>query len=633
MPKKLVLLSVMVLLVSVSSAKDKDKDKEKFQQPGPVRLDKDGEKWTEKTLRKLSLEDKVAQMFMVWARAEFLNLASPQYISLRDTIHKFHPGGIALSVRAEGPFLYRNQPYEAAMLTNQLQREAAEAKPGIPLVIAADFERGVSMRLYGTTVFPHAMAFGATGKTSYAQDFGRISAQEARAVGVQWNFFPVADVNSNPANPIINTRAFGEDPQQVGDLVAAYIQGAQANGLLTTAKHFPGHGDTETDSHLGFARVGGDQARLQSVELPPFRRAIAAGVDSVMVAHVTVPALEPDPNRVGTTSPKIVDELLKRQLGFHGLVITDAMEMQGLTRLYTESNQSLGRAAVDAVKAGNDMLLVPLDLQSSINAIVAAVNSGEISQSRIDDSVRKILHAKAAVGLHKGRLVDLSTMDTVIAKPENVALGQQVADDAVTLVRDNRQVLPLQAQRNGTTPQRPAYGRVFERQLRARIPDANVIFLDPRYIQGMSEQVLQAVEGAQAVIAAIYVVPTAGKAVNVGGAVKNTVALAEAPAALLHGMLQRAGQKTVVVALGNPYLAGDFPEVQNYMCTFSNATVSELSAVKALFGEIPVHGKLPVSIPNIAQRGSGIERPQEQIQAASARGAEREAKPDKSAGR
>ncbi len=284
------------------------------------------------------------------------------------------------------------------------------------------------------------------------------------------------------------------------------------------------------------------------------------------------------------------------------------------------------------------------------------MNSGEISQSRIDDSVRKILHAKAAVGLHKGRLVDLSTMDTVIAKPENVALGQQVADDAVTLVRDNRQVLPLQAQRNGTTPQPPAYGqveqvanrvvavvfsddvrteagRVFERQLRARIPDANVIFLDPRYIQGMSEQVLQAVEGAQAVIAAIYVVPTAGKAVNVGGAVKNTVALAEAPAALLHGMLQRAGQKTVVVALGNPYLAGDFPEVQNYMCTFSNATVSELSAVKALFGEIPVHGKLPVSIPNIAQRGSGIERPQEQIQAASARGAEREAKPDKSAGR
>ncbi len=320
MPKKLVLLSLIVLLVSVSSAKD-DKDKEKFQQPGPVRLDKDGEKWTEKTLRKLSLEDKVAQMFMVWARAEFLNLASPEYISLRDTIQKFRPGGIALSVRAEGPFLYRNQPYEAAMLTNQLQREAAEVKPGIPLVIAADFERGVSMRLYGTTVFPHAMAFGATGKTSYAQDFGRISAQEARAVGVQWNFFPVADVNSNPANPIINTRAFGEDPQQVGDLVAAYIQGAQANGLLTTAKHFPGHGDTETDSHLGFARVGGDQARLQSVELPPFRRAIAAGVDSVMVAHVTVPALEPDPNRVGTTSPKIVDELLKRQLGFHGLVM------------------------------------------------------------------------------------------------------------------------------------------------------------------------------------------------------------------------------------------------------------------------------------------------------------------------
>ena len=192
------------------------------------------------------------------------------------------------------------------------------------------------MRLNGATVFPHAMAFGATGKTENAEAFGRITALEARAIGVHWNFFPVADVNSNPANPIINTRSFGEDPKQVGDFVAAYIRGAHEGGMLTTAKHFPGHGDTATDSHLGLAQVTGDRARLDAVELPPFRRAIEAGVDAVMVAHVTVPALDPEPNRVATTSRAIVDGLLKEEMGFKGIVVTDALDMAGLTRLYAQ---------------------------------------------------------------------------------------------------------------------------------------------------------------------------------------------------------------------------------------------------------------------------------------------------------
>src|SRR5712692_11260987 len=314
--------------------------REKYRQPGPIHLDRNGEKWAEKTLRKLSIEEKVGQLFMIWVRAEFLNVNSPEYLQLRDSMRKYHVGSFAMTVRWEPPFLYRNQPYEAAELLNRLQQDSK-----LPLLIAADFERGVTMRLYGATTFPHAMAFGAAGKLDYAKAFGRITAQEARAIGVHWNFFPVADVNSNPANPIINTRSFGEDPEQVGELLAAYIRGAHAGGMLTTAKHFPGHGDTDTDSHLGVARVNGDVAHLQTVELPPFKKAIESGVDSVMVAHVTVPALEPDPNRVATTSPAVVTDLLKKQLGFKGIVVTDALDMVGLTRLYAAN---IGRATVEA---------------------------------------------------------------------------------------------------------------------------------------------------------------------------------------------------------------------------------------------------------------------------------------------
>src|SRR5438309_9552072 len=311
-------LVLVILTLLVSSALTQ----EKYQEPGLLHLDRDGEGWAAEALNNLSLEEKVGQLFMIRLRAESVKLDGSKYLQLRDTIVKYHIGSLAMSVRPEGPFLYGSHRYETVILLNRLQEEAK-----LPLLIAADFERGVPARLFRTTVFPHAMAFGAAGNLAYAEEFGRITAQEARAIGVHWNLFPVADVNSNPANTIINTRSFGEDPQQVGDLVAAYIQGAHANGMLTTAKHFPGHGDTDTDSHLALARVGGDVNRLNAVELPPFRKAIAAGVDAVMVAHVTVPALEPDANRVGTTSLAIATGLLKRELGFLGLVVTDAMDM------------------------------------------------------------------------------------------------------------------------------------------------------------------------------------------------------------------------------------------------------------------------------------------------------------------
>src|SRR5262249_13011625 len=307
-----------------------------LQHPGPVHLSNDGAKWAEKTLKKLLLEEKIGQLFMVRvAMPQFVNITSPGYQGWRDQISRYHLGALLMTVPAEGPSLSKSEPYEIAMLINQLQHDNK-----VPLIMAADYERGLSMRLNGVTVFPHAMAFGATGKPEFAEQFGRIVAEESRAIGVEWNLFPVADVNSNPANPVINTRSFGEDPAQVGAMASAYVRGARKAGLLTAAKHFPGHGDTATDSHLGVATVNRTREQIEQIDLPPFRAAIDAGSDAVMVAHVTAAALDPDPNKVATTSAEVTTQLLKKELRFTGLVVTDAMDMAGLTRVYPEGGSA-----------------------------------------------------------------------------------------------------------------------------------------------------------------------------------------------------------------------------------------------------------------------------------------------------
>ena len=323
------------------------------------------------------------------------------------------------------PLWPKSEPYEAAELTNGLQRDSK-----YPLLFAADFERGLAMRMNGAASFPAAMAFGAAGDTELARQFGRITAQEARAIGVQWNWFPVADVNSNPANPIINTRSFGEDPAQVGKLVAAYIRGARGQGMLTTVKHFPGHGDTDTDTHLTLARVTASKERLDQLELVPFRDAIAAGVDAVMTAHVTVPAIEPDPNVPASVSKNVVTGLLKEQLGFRGLVVTDALDMGGLMRAFPGSPAEVSsEEAVAAIEAGNDMVIIPADLDGAYHGLLTAVRSGRISMKRVDASVLKILRLKASVGLDRNRLVNLATVEKLIAKPENLDLAQRSCID------------------------------------------------------------------------------------------------------------------------------------------------------------------------------------------------------------
>jgi beta-N-acetylhexosaminidase len=578
--------------------------------------------WAEQTLKTLSVEEKVGQLFMIRLRVDWLKARGPGYEELRNNIRKYHVGSLAMSVPTEGPANAINRRIETVTLLNEIQQ-----KSKLPLLIAGDFERGVlPAHLFGTTIFPHAMAFGAAGNLKYAEEFGRITAQESRALGVHWNLFPVADVNSNPANPIIGTRAFGGDAQQVGDLVAAYIRGARANGMMTTAKHFPGHGNTATDSHLAVAMVDDDLQHLRAIDLPPFQKAIKAGVDAVMTAHVRVLALDSDPGRVATTSPAIVTGLLKNKLGFKGIVVTDALDMAGLSRLYATQP---GRMAVDAFKAGNDVLTMPANLDACYRAMLDAVRSGEITQERLDASVLKILQAKSSLGLDKNRVVDVSVISKLVGNPENASVGQRISDASVTLVRDKGNLLPLRAAGDKALPVvhqqtrrssplllvilcdsvRSEDGRVLASQVRERAPDARVIYVDPRVEVARSKGVLRAADRAQQIVVAVYVVPSAARMRTVARGQKNSASLPDSTSNLLNGILSHATEKTVVLAMGTPYLTEDFPTIQNYVCTFSNAKVSEISAAKALFGEIPIRGHLPVRLTNATASERVLNRP------------------------
>ncbi|HWX54371.1 MAG TPA: glycoside hydrolase family 3 protein [Verrucomicrobiae bacterium] len=597
---------------------------EKRHRPGPVELTPEGRAWVQHTLKNLSLEEKVGQMLNVRYFTDFQNFNSDGYKQFRETLNRYHIGSVVLTVHVDGPLLLKNPPLEVAAVANQLQHDSR-----LPLLIAADFERGPASRVTSVPDFPDAMAFGAIGKPEYAERFGTITAEESRAMGIHWNLFPVADVNSNPDNPIINTRSFGEDPAQVGDLVAAFIKGSKEHGMLTAVKHFPGHGDTGTDSHLGVARVEGNLDHIQSIELPPFKRAVAAGVDAVMVAHLSVPALDSDPDKVATISSSVIDGVLKGQLGFKGVVITDALEMRGLTSLYPpEKGSPTAKAAVDAVKAGNDVILWPTDLDGAFNGIIEAVKKGEISESRINESVRKILEMKASVGLHRSRLVDLAQVSYLVNKPEDAQFAQHIADEAVTLVRDNRRVMPLARLQAAATVSeifRPEikktnelvvviitdsihaeWGRTFEHAVMARRGDATVFYVDNGLAAALAPEILRAVQSAAKVVVAAYIVPVPAKQIMVNGKPENSVGLDQATGELLRRILDTSAAKTAVVAMGNPYVARNFPDIQNYICTYSNASTSELSAVKVLFGELRPQGRLPVALPGIAERGFSL---------------------------
>jgi len=580
----------------------------------PPHLNRSGDRWARATLRKMSLQEKIGQMILVWARVRFLNSRSPEYLRLRQEIRRYHVGSFGVTIAVEHGHLVKNQPLEAAMLTNRLQRDSK-----YPLLFAADFERGLSMRLNGATAFPAAMAFGAARDPQLARQFGRISALESRAIGIHWNWFPIADINSNPANPIINTRSFGADPALVSAMVTAYIAGAHSAGLLTTAKHFPGHGDTDTDSHLALARVNAPLDRLNALELAPFRAAIAAGVDSIMIGHLTVPAIEPDPDRPASISHRIVTDLLQQQLGFHGLVVTDALDMGALTQVFPGNKAQVSAAeAVQAVLAGNDMVIIPADLDGAYNGLLHAVQSGLISRQRIDRSVLKILRLKASLGLNRKRFVSLDQVPELVAQPDSLDLAQQVSDRAITLVRDTTHQLPLAAT-SQAAPVAPVAivltdnarftegGQQFLQSLHERAPNATSFLADADNVDALAPQILDAIAHATRVLVLAESFPSAGRVVQ--GKATGSAGLDPGPQQLLARVLAAANPRTILIAFGNPYIGSSFPDVATYLCTFSNTPGSATAAVRAIFGEIPITGQLPVEIPGIGARNSGIQLP------------------------
>jgi beta-N-acetylhexosaminidase len=550
----------------------------------------------ERWLQSLTLRQRVAQLVVVGFSGRPMNTRSRAYQKFVRLVAQEQVGGLILVNVTNGRTVQKADPLEAASFINRMQRAAR-----IPLLVAGDFERGASMRLEATTVFPHAMAFGAAGDPVLARQEGEITAMEARAVGVQWLLFPDADVNNNPDNPIINIRSYGEDPESVSRYVKAFVEGAHAatkTPVLVTAKHFPGHGDTATDTHMNLATITGDRDRLEQVEFAPFRAAVESGVDSVMTAHLAVPAIEAG-NMPATLSGKILQGVLRDEMKFKGIIVTDAMEMGGIAQGF-----SIADSSVRAVEAGADVLLMPSDPVAAINAVTAAVTSGRISRKRLDESVMRVLMAKAHLGLATKRIVDLDEINTIVNSAESNVVAQQICDRAATLLRNNDAFLPL------TSTDSTAFfllaesavsteGVAFAAELHNRAPKATAVVLHP----GMSEADVIAA-AAEASEARRYVVAAFASF----AAYRGTVALGGALPKFME-TLTATGKPIALVSMGNPYMLRNFPDVSAYLALFSTVPPSETSAVKALFGEIPISGRMPVSIPGLASLGDGIPLP------------------------
>lgn len=547
----------------------------------------------------LTLREKIAQLVIIPFDGHPFRRAREESKFIR-MVSREHVGGLILVNVANGKIVARAEPLESARFINRMQRLAK-----VPLLVAGDFERGVSMRIEGTTIFPHAMAFAASGDPDEARMEGEITAREARALGFQWLFFPDADVNNNPDNPIINIRSYGEDPATVSEFVGAFIKGAHSDPrsrVLATAKHFPGHGDTATDTHMNLAIITADLPRLESVEWAPFRAAIQSGVDAIMTAHIAVPALD-EPDLPATLSPKILTGILRDEMGFKGLIVTDALDMGGIAHGFT-----VGDAAVRAVEAGADVLLMPSDPKAAIDAVAAAVRSGRITTKRIDESVTRILSAKARVGLAAGRVVDTASIAKLVNTPESNAVAQKIADRSVTLVRNQDGILPLKADAalstvfyTMTESPESVEGAAFRNEVRKQLPQARFIEADSTMSASDVEAALQRGAGAAQYVVAAYVSVAANR---------GTAAMSGELPTLVQNLI--ATRKPVIfLALGNPYLLRNFPDVAAYVALYSTVPPSEVSAAKALFGKIKIEGKLPVSIPGYAKAGDGIVLPAE----------------------
>jgi beta-glucosidase-like glycosyl hydrolase/CubicO group peptidase (beta-lactamase class C family) len=554
--------------------------------------------WVDSVLQTLTLEQKVGQMVMVGTFGYYFSEQSDEFDRLAQQVQDRHVGGVILR---------QGDVYESAILLNRLQELSK-----VPLLVAADYERGLAMRVRRGTAFPDAMAIGATRNPHYAYEVGLAIAREARAIGVHQNYAPVADININPLNPVINTRAFGDDPELVRSMVRAFVRGTQDGGILATVKHFPGHGETGTDSHLELPVVRSSRERLDSLELSAFRAAIDQGVGAVMTAHIGYPQLDPGPIVPGTLSPVIVTSLLRRELAYGGLIVTDAMEMRGVTRDY-----SVTQATLRAVKAGVDLVLIPPDEETAVNSIVSAVRLRELPAARIDSSVRRILAVKYRMGLDTTRTVSLARIPEVVAGRNHRQLAREVAYHAMTIVKNEGNILPLkhfgrqrvasivisdvaearqEVNRNGNPWPCEPVGAYMHKLLDRHVGRLLTARLDPASNSAEVDGAIRLAQESDVVVLSVFV------------KVRTSSGRIGLPAELtpFFSRLEQTGKPVVVVVLGTPYVAANFPRARAIVCAYGDSEPLMEAGAAAVFGETPACGKLPVTIPGAFTYGAGM---------------------------
>jgi beta-glucosidase-like glycosyl hydrolase len=555
------------------------------------------------SLDQLSLDEKIGQMFVVPGHGVFMAESSWSYQELLRHVEKNHVGGV---------IWFLSNVYETALLNARLQAAACT-----PLLISADLEAGIGMRFADTTYWPPAMAVGATGDPALAEAEGRTVAREAKALGINHILAPIADVNVNADNPVINARSFGEDPESVGRFVTAFVHGVQAEGLLATAKHFPGHGDTHVDSHRALPVIDITRERLEKVELVPFRAAISANVASIMVGHLAVPALDATrapvrpagvgENPYGTTigevprdaplpatiSRNVIEGLLRHDLAFDGLVVTDAFDMGGMVEHF-----DAGEAAVRAIEAGEDQVIMPTHPEQAIAAVKAAVTSGRIAEARIDASVRRILRAKAATSMTVGSPDEIFTL---IDSKEHRALAATIATRAITLVREEPGVLPLRRSQRVLVVVVSDFAETvspvaeLDRELRTRLDNVpDVALIDARSRDDELAPIVENARNADVVLLALAIRARSG------------AGHLAVPAAALHLVEQLGGKPVIGIAFGSPYLLRELPQLRTYLCAYGPQPVLQTAVTRALFGEAPISGTLPVTIPGLYPRGHGL---------------------------
>jgi beta-N-acetylhexosaminidase len=587
-----------------------------FQAPAPITadpLDRAAARWVDQTLEKMTLDDKVGQLVITGVNSTYLASESDAFDEVAAKVRDLRLGGVhVFGGRERAPGVLLNaaygtvtlgQPLAAASLVNRLQGLAPH-----PLLVTADFETGPGFRIAGATTFPRQMAVAATGDPALAQEAARITAVEGRALGVHVNFSPVADVNNNPRNPVINTRSFGEDPDAVSRFTTAFVQGLQYGGMIAAIKHFPGHGDTDVDSHIGLPIITRPREALDRVELPPFRAGLEAGARGVMTAHIEVPALDAAEFSPATLSAPVLTGLLRGEFGFDGLVFTDSMGMEAITR-----RMRPGEAAVRAILAGADVVLHSPDDAAAVAGLRDAVARGEITEARLDESVRRILTAKAQLGLHRERVVSLDELPARVGGREHLKVARELSERSITLVRDDRNHVPLRAPRDAAVLylsvldypsgwRIAAPSRTVTAELRQRWPNLTAIELSDRSSPDEIDLVRATAARYDAIVAGVFVRTSSGS---------GRQDLPEPLARLLEDLAGRTAgtpRPFVTMFFGNPYAAMAVPSLPSMLLAYDYYDQAEASAVRALAGEAPIGGRLPIAIPDLFSVGHGLVR-------------------------